>query len=54
MFMCHKEMVCAPQIETRQCQEGQGEEGAGAEHEKKENDEEGAATGFPRPVVATP
>ena len=34
--MCHKEMVCAPQIETRQCQEGQGEEGAGEEQEKKE------------------
>ena len=28
-------MVCAPQIETRQCQEGQGEEGAGEEQEKK-------------------
>ena len=29
-------MVCAPQIETRQCQEGQGEEGTGEEQEKKE------------------
>ena len=34
--MFHKEMVCAPQIETRQCQECQGEEGAGEEQEKKE------------------